>query len=135
MVTQTVQAHARERQCELSLQKMSDQVKDTRFLNTQLCTRLTEREKELQELSKKHDELMAQQLIAVRTSSGKNITLRDIQNDQQKKQKSVFGGQSGYTASRQSSKGSRQSFQPKRSHSPQFDSKYNEDDDYGNKKR
>ena len=68
MVAQTVQAHARERQCELTLEKMADEVKDTRFLNTQLTIRLHDREDELMELKKKHDELISKSLVSVTTS-------------------------------------------------------------------
>jgi ferritin-like metal-binding protein YciE len=71
MIAQTVQAHARERQCELSLQKMSDQVKDTRFLNTQMCQRLNEREEEIEALKRKNDSRVSKSLLSVKTSSGK----------------------------------------------------------------
>jgi predicted nuclease with TOPRIM domain len=68
MVAQSVQAQARERQCELTLEKMSDQVKDTRFQNSQLTKRLHDREDEIAQLRKDFDEMVARSLVSVQTS-------------------------------------------------------------------
>ncbi|KAK2947230.1 hypothetical protein BLNAU_17864 [Blattamonas nauphoetae] len=62
MINQTVQAHARERQCELALEKMADQIKDVRFLNTQLCERIYLREKEIEQLQRQNDRLVGRSL-------------------------------------------------------------------------
>ncbi|KAH7816756.1 putative centrosomal protein [Monocercomonoides exilis] len=78
MVAQSVQAHARERQGELSMEQMADKIKDTRFLNTQLTQRLHEREEELEDLKKKYDELLADSLKSVQTSGGRSIPLRRL---------------------------------------------------------
>lgn len=75
MIAQTVQAHARERQCELTLQKMSDQVKDTRFLNTQLTKNLNEKDGEIEDLKKKNDSIVSKSLLTVKTNSGKTVPL------------------------------------------------------------